>query len=217
MGEYGDTTYRKVFVGGLAWDTQKQTLRSYFEQFGDILEAVVIFDKITCRSKGYGFVTFKEAEAARRACVDGAPVIDGRRANCNLASFGLQRSTPSTPQLLGGGGSRSFRNSKSYENGYQIQQQPFPSIPHYAIPPSAVYGNCTTYPNPTSYYGGSGSNYVVVGNGSNWYPYIIHYYHYPHHYYTPISHSQPSGVNVAAPTVSALTPPFRPHQAITSI
>lgn len=33
-------------------------------------------------------MTFQEPESARRACVDPAPVIDGRRANCNLASLG---------------------------------------------------------------------------------------------------------------------------------
>lgn len=58
MGQFGDTTYTKVFVGGLAWETQKETMRKYFEQFGEILEAVVITDKNTGRSKGYGFVRF---------------------------------------------------------------------------------------------------------------------------------------------------------------
>lgn len=58
MGQFGDTTYTKVFVGGLAWETQKETMRKYFEQFGEILEAVVITDKNTGRSKGYGFVWF---------------------------------------------------------------------------------------------------------------------------------------------------------------
>ncbi|KAL5981592.1 hypothetical protein ACLOJK_015655 [Asimina triloba] len=53
---FGDTTYTKVFVGGLAWETQSDTMRRYFEQFGEILEAVVIYDKNTGRSKGYGFV-----------------------------------------------------------------------------------------------------------------------------------------------------------------
>ncbi|PKI37305.1 hypothetical protein CRG98_042300 [Punica granatum] len=53
--QFGDTTYTKVFVGGLAWETQKDTMKKYFEQFGDILEAVVITDKATGRSKGYGF------------------------------------------------------------------------------------------------------------------------------------------------------------------
>lgn len=55
-GQFGDTTYTKVFVGGLAWETQKETMEKYFEQFGEILEAVVITDKATGRSKGYGFV-----------------------------------------------------------------------------------------------------------------------------------------------------------------
>ncbi|XP_024031596.1 RNA-binding protein 24 isoform X2 [Morus notabilis] len=109
-GQFGDTTYTKVFVGGLAWETQKETMKNYFEQFGDILEAVVITDKATGRSKGYGFVTFREPEAAMRACVDPAPVIDGRRANCNLASLGAQRSKPSTPKHApGGGGGRNIR------------------------------------------------------------------------------------------------------------
>jgi len=54
---FGDTTYTKVFVGGLAWETQSETMRRYFEQFGEILEAVVITDKNTGRSKGYGFVS----------------------------------------------------------------------------------------------------------------------------------------------------------------
>ncbi|CAI9753331.1 unnamed protein product [Fraxinus pennsylvanica] len=88
---FGDTTFTKVFVGGLAWETQSETMRRYFEQFGEILEAVVITDKNTGRSKGYGFVTFRHPESARRACADPSPIIDGRRANCNLASLGRPR------------------------------------------------------------------------------------------------------------------------------
>jgi RNA recognition motif-containing protein len=57
MSATGDTTLTKVFVGGLAWETHKEGVRGYFERFGEILEAVVIFDKSTGRSKGYGFVS----------------------------------------------------------------------------------------------------------------------------------------------------------------
>ncbi|KAH0878285.1 hypothetical protein HID58_065679 [Brassica napus] len=53
-----DTTYTKVFVGGLAWETDKDTMKKHFEQFGEILEAVVITDKASGRSKGYGFTGF---------------------------------------------------------------------------------------------------------------------------------------------------------------
>ncbi|XP_043700623.1 probable RNA-binding protein ARP1 isoform X1 [Telopea speciosissima] len=105
MGQFGDTTLTKVFVGGLAWETQKETMREHFEKYGEILEAVIISDKVTGRSKGYGFVTFKEAEAAKKACEDATPVINGRRANCNLASLGARRprsnSSSSIPQTQG--------------------------------------------------------------------------------------------------------------------
>eukprot|EP00262_Sarcandra_glabra_P000912 TRINITY_DN1094_c0_g1_i1.p1 TRINITY_DN1094_c0_g1~~TRINITY_DN1094_c0_g1_i1.p1 ORF type:complete len:265 (-),score=30.13 TRINITY_DN1094_c0_g1_i1:145-939(-) len=191
-GQFGDTTYTKVFVGGLAWETQRETMRKYFEQFGDILEAVVITDKNTGRSKGYGFVTFREPDAAMRACVDAAPVIDGRRANCNLASLGVQRSRPSTPQL---GGSKSFRAKNSFHTGLQAGMgTAFPSattFPHYAIQqgiPYNVYGYppySPDYTYPTSYYnvygGGAMAQYhpmyggasgVVTGTGTNaFYPY----------------------------------------------
>ncbi|CAI0442876.1 unnamed protein product [Linum tenue] len=89
--QFGDTTLTKVFVGGLAWETPKDTMRDHFEKYGEILEAVIISDKLTGRSKGYGFVTFKEAESAKKACEDASPVINGRRANCNLASLGARR------------------------------------------------------------------------------------------------------------------------------
>ncbi|KAK7353429.1 hypothetical protein VNO80_18876 [Phaseolus coccineus] len=94
--QVGDTTYTKIFVGGLAWETKRDSLKRYFDQFGEILEAVVITDRITGRSKGYGFVTFKDPNSAARACLNPYPVIDGRRANCNLAALGAQKYDPST-------------------------------------------------------------------------------------------------------------------------
>jgi len=60
---YGDTTFTKVFVGGLAWETRSEGLRAHFEAYGDILEAVVITDRTTGRSKGYGFVRTPSSSA----------------------------------------------------------------------------------------------------------------------------------------------------------
>ncbi|KAL3650050.1 hypothetical protein CASFOL_006453 [Castilleja foliolosa] len=97
-GNGNDTSLTKVFVGGLAWETPKEALRQHFDKYGDILEAVIISDKLTARSKGYGFVTFKDVDAAKRACEDPTPTINGRRANCNLAALGARRPRPpSTP------------------------------------------------------------------------------------------------------------------------
>ncbi|KAG9451448.1 hypothetical protein H6P81_011413 [Aristolochia fimbriata] len=100
--QFGDTTFTKVFVGGLAWETPTEEMRRYFDQFGDILEAVIITDKNTGRSKGYGFVTFRDPESARRACMEPNPVIDGRRANCNIASLGRPRPSPPRGRSQGG-------------------------------------------------------------------------------------------------------------------
>ncbi|KAE9609476.1 putative RNA recognition motif domain-containing protein [Lupinus albus] len=121
---FGDTTYTKVFVGGLAWETKSEAMLRYFQQFGHILEAVVITDKNTALSKGYGFVTFRDPEAAERACADPAPIIDGRRANCNLASLGRPRPLlpygrirPASPYV---GSLRPARGA--YVGGYGYQQ-----------------------------------------------------------------------------------------------
>ncbi|XP_055845184.1 SRA stem-loop-interacting RNA-binding protein, mitochondrial [Episyrphus balteatus] len=48
----------KLFVGNLPWTVGNQELRSYFKDFGKVLNASVVFDKKTGLSKGYGFVTF---------------------------------------------------------------------------------------------------------------------------------------------------------------
>ncbi|XP_056177325.1 uncharacterized protein LOC115669913 isoform X1 [Syzygium oleosum] len=146
---FGDTTYTKVFVGGLAWETQSETLRQHFEQFGPILEAVVIADKTTGRSKGYGFVTFQEAEAARRACADSTPVIDGRRANCNLASLGRARPPPS------------FGNQRSaapYAGGVQPYQGTYSGNFGYQQPVYYSYQHGYTY--PAYRYSAHGPEYV---------------------------------------------------------
>lgn len=55
-----DTTYTKIFVGGLPYHTNDASLRKYFQSFGDIDEAVVITDKQTGKSRGYGFVSENE-------------------------------------------------------------------------------------------------------------------------------------------------------------
>lgn len=54
-----DTTFTKIFVGGLPYHTTDSSLRKYFEVFGDIEEAVVITDRQTGKSRGYGFVSNK--------------------------------------------------------------------------------------------------------------------------------------------------------------
>ena len=89
-GVQKDTTFTKIFVGGLPYHTTDQSLREFFEQFGDIEEAVVITDRQTGKSRGYGFVTMMDRPAADRACKEPNPIIEGRKANVNLAYLGAK-------------------------------------------------------------------------------------------------------------------------------
>lgn len=156
---FGDTTFTKVFVGGLAWETQSETMRQYFEQFGEILEAVVITDKNTGRSKGYGFVTFRDPESASKACVDPAPVIDGRRANCNLASLGRPR-----PALSFG----RMQSTVPYPGGVQAAR--VPSIGGYGYQQPLFYGYRQGLVYPSYPYGTYGQEYVYPQGTYNPYP-----------------------------------------------
>lgn len=85
-----DTKFKKLFVGGIPYGTSDDSLREFFLKFGAIKEAVVIRDRNTQESKGYGFVTFHDKDCAEDACKDTKPIIDGRRANVNFAYLGAK-------------------------------------------------------------------------------------------------------------------------------
>ncbi len=76
----------KLFVGGLSWGTSDQGLREAFEAFGEVVEAKVISDRETGRSRGFGFVTFTEDADAAKAVekMDGTE-LDGRTVRVNEA------------------------------------------------------------------------------------------------------------------------------------
>ncbi len=76
----------KLFVGNLPWSIKTDQLRDLFSQFGEIVEAIVIEDRRTGRSKGFGFVTFKTAEAADAAVAEmHEKEVEGRNIVVNKA------------------------------------------------------------------------------------------------------------------------------------
>lgn len=85
-----DTKFTKLFVGGIPYGTNDESLRDHFIQYGEIVEAVVIRDKDNDKSRGYGFVTMLTKEGAIKACKESHPKIDGRTANVNLAYIGAK-------------------------------------------------------------------------------------------------------------------------------
>lgn len=70
---------KKLFVGGLAWATKDEGLKNAFAPYGAIVEAKVICERDTGRSRGFGFVTFEnEADALRAEAALNGTTLDGR-------------------------------------------------------------------------------------------------------------------------------------------
>ena len=94
------TMSSKLFVGSLAWATTTDTLRAAFEPFGEITDAVVITDRDTGRSRGFGFVTYSTPEEAdtARTSMDGAD-LDDRKIRVDSAN-----ERPKRDEGGGGGG-----------------------------------------------------------------------------------------------------------------
>lgn len=89
----------KLFVGGLSWGTDDQALHTAFSVHGQVDEAKVILDRDSGRSRGFGFVTFADAQDASSAirAMDGQD-LDGRTVRVNLAENKPRRDRESSPR-----------------------------------------------------------------------------------------------------------------------
>src|ERR1043166_7656083 len=77
----------KLFVGGLSWDTDDSALRAAFAPFGEIVEAKVVTDRDTGRSRGFGFVSYAdEASAADARNKMNGQMLDGRNLKVDIAA-----------------------------------------------------------------------------------------------------------------------------------
>ncbi|WXC60699.1 Cinnamyl-alcohol dehydrogenase Flavonol reductase/cinnamoyl-CoA reductase [Fusarium graminearum] len=59
----------KVYVGNLGWNTTDDSLRNAFQDYGEILDSIVMRDRDTGRSRGFGFVTFGSSQEAETAII----------------------------------------------------------------------------------------------------------------------------------------------------
>ncbi|KAL6502544.1 hypothetical protein OROHE_024549 [Orobanche hederae] len=82
----GDGEEYRCFVGGLAWATDDKGLEDAFSQYGEVIDSKIINDRETGRSRGFGFVTFKDEKSMKDAieAMNGQD-LDGRSITVNEA------------------------------------------------------------------------------------------------------------------------------------
>ena len=75
----------KLFIGGLDHRTTDDNLKSHFEQYGEIVDVIVMKDPQTKRSRGFGFVAFSQSYMVDDAQKNRPHVIDGRTVDTKRA------------------------------------------------------------------------------------------------------------------------------------
>ena len=106
----------KLFIGGLSYLTSEDSLRAYFETFGEVKRTEVLRDPVTCRSRGFGFVTFVDSSSADAVLEHPEPhELDGRTVQAKKAV--PRTSVSSSPRESdNSGGHNSHRSSGAGSN-----------------------------------------------------------------------------------------------------
>ena len=77
---------KKLYVGGLSYDTTESTLKETMSKAGTVESVAIITDKVSGRSKGFGFVEMSSEEEAKKAIeMFNGKELDGRTINVNEA------------------------------------------------------------------------------------------------------------------------------------
>lgn len=117
-GGEGDTSTRKLFVRGISYETTNDTFLHHFSRFGEVEEGGVVIDKQTDKCKGFGFVTFRTTDAARKALEQPSFFLDGRTVHVNLAEEGKR-----SRDMGGGMGGQQQQQQGGWNNMQQGGQQ----------------------------------------------------------------------------------------------
>ncbi|PIO66701.1 hypothetical protein TELCIR_11576 [Teladorsagia circumcincta] len=76
---------KKMFIGGLSWQTTAEGLRDYFGRFGEVNECMVMRDPATKRARGFGFITFVDPASVDRVLATEEHELDGKKIDPKVA------------------------------------------------------------------------------------------------------------------------------------
>ncbi|XP_047979625.1 UBP1-associated protein 2A-like [Salvia hispanica] len=120
-----DPAHCKIFVHGLGWDANADSITSVFSKYGEIEDCKVVRDKNTGKSKGYGFILFKQRDGARRALKEPQKLIEGRMTCCQLASAGpVQTPVQSAPAIVASPPASEYTQRKIYVSNVSAELDP---------------------------------------------------------------------------------------------
>ncbi|XP_011424947.1 DAZ-associated protein 1 isoform X2 [Magallana gigas] len=112
----------KLFIGGLSWDTDQDSLLNFFSQYGEVIDCVVMKNQQTGKSRGFGFVTFNDAQCVDTVLSAAPHTIDGRQVDakpCNpkAANKGPKDGGGRIHGGGGGGGGGGDKDKKIFMGG----------------------------------------------------------------------------------------------------
>jgi len=134
----------KLFVGGIAPQIETAELHSFFSKFGDVADAIVMLDTMTGKSRGFGFVTFKEESSAEEVLKNPKFELGGRFVQCKRAQSASTLNRMNRASGRGSGmnargvgsdirGYRASMYSVNYSSGYPSHPAP-PMMTGYGQP-----------------------------------------------------------------------------------
>ncbi|CAN6315096.1 unnamed protein product [Urochloa humidicola] len=137
---YQDADTKKIFVGGLGDKITKDDLSNYFGRFGTITDAVVFYDQLTRKARGFGFVTFDSQEAAGKVLEKSFYLLKGTRVETKKAEprGSMRRGQRSHANSYDGMYSPHNVPLASYSPYSVLYQYPYPY--HYGAPGNINYG-----------------------------------------------------------------------------
>ncbi|KAJ1218729.1 hypothetical protein NDU88_006306 [Pleurodeles waltl] len=91
----------KMFIGGLSWDTSKKDLTEYLSRFGEVVDCTIKTDPVTGRSRGFGFVLFKDSGSVDKVLELKEHKLDGKLIDPKRAKA-LQGKEPPKKVFVGG-------------------------------------------------------------------------------------------------------------------